>query len=130
MKRVLMAVVVLLAITAAAQDIPKDKPKVVDKRFFAVSAFSASALAFDAYTTAARKPGCIEGGEPWLLGRNPSTGRVIGVSIGEFALTEGITYLLKRSHNKVLNYLWPAPAAARGAVHLVAGIHNYESLCR
>lgn len=130
MKSQLIAVVVLLVITAVAQDKLPDKPKVIDKKFFVVSAFSASALAFDAYTTVARKPGCVEGGEPWLLGRDPSVGRVVTVSLGEFVVGEGLTYLLKRSHNKVLHYLWPVPITARGAVHLTAGIHNYESACR
>jgi hypothetical protein len=126
--KVRLAVVVLLAITAAAQI--QDKPKVIDKKFFVVSAFSASALAFDAYTTAARKTGCVEGGEPWLLGTNPTPGKIAAVSVGEFALGEGLTYLLKRSHNRLLNYLWPAPITARGAIHLYAGIHNYQSACQ
>lgn len=125
MRTYLMPLAVLLAITATAQT----DHKTVDKKFFIVSAFSASTLAFDAYTTAARHQGCEEMGSPWLLGRNPSTGRIAGVSLGEFALGEGLTYLLKRSHNRVLHYLWPAPVSARAGVHLAAGIHNWD-VCR
>lgn len=98
-----------------------------DKKFLTVSAINAGAVAFDAYTTArdiSVVGGRQEVGEPWLLGRYPSVGRIAGVAAGEFAITESLSYLLKRSHNRVLHNLWALPVAVRSAIHIRAGIHN------
>lgn len=105
----------------------------LDKKFWAVSAFSASSLAADAYTTSWIKPSrsyCnSEGGEVWLLGTTPSDKRLIGVSLGELALGESLMYFTKRSSNRWIHATWPTWAVWRGGLHTYGAVHNFE-VCR
>jgi hypothetical protein len=121
----LLAVLILAAIAGAQT--PAPAKRTVDKKFFAVAAFSAAALAIDGYTTARfvdRRTNCHETGEPMLLGRFPSPGRVAGISLAEFALGAALSYALKRQGRRILSYPWAAPVGYRGEVHLGAAIHN------
>jgi len=105
----------------------------MDKKFWAVSAFSASALAVDAYTTSWIKPSrsyCnSEGGQVWLLGRTPLDKRLIGVSLGEFVLGESLMYFTKRSSNRWIRVTWPTWGIVRGSIHGY-GVYNNFEVCR
>lgn len=120
-----LLIIVVLAISCPAQTL--------DKKFWAVSAFSATALGLDAYTSSWINPhhaDCrTEGGEPWLLGTEPTDKRLIAVGFGEFALGESLMYFTKRTHNRWIHPLWPAWGLLRGGVHIYAVVNNFE-VCR
>lgn len=134
---VTLLLLLLLVSLAHCQQLPDAPQKVVDKNFVVASLVYAGAVAFDGYTTAAAvfHGGCYEGGSPWLLGKYPSPAKDAAIGAAEFAVGEGVTYLLKREsrrkHLNWLSYVWFAPIAEQTSEHLYGGIHNVrETQCR
>jgi hypothetical protein len=128
---------ILLMILGLARIALAQSAAVADRQFFTLSAVSATAIAGDAYTTSWIRPNWLlqsrtgrpepcstEAGEPWLLGVHPTVGRIVGVSVAEFALTEALSYGLKRSRRRWLHEFWAVPAALRAEAHTQGMITN------
>lgn len=114
----------VLAGVAFAQD-----SRVLDKKFWTVSAFHAATTILDYASSAAYiGPGhkCIE---DQLMGFEPSDRKIALVGLADFAVTEGLAYVLKRSGNHVVRKLWLAPIAYRSGIHVWAARQNFE-VCR
>lgn len=107
----------LLLATCVAQD----SPKVTDKKFWAITAFSAAATAADGYTTVNSGECTMEIGNPFLYGVHPTAKRVTLVMGGIYVASVGVSYFLKRHHAKVL---WMAPELAPVVGHVQGAVHN------
>lgn len=118
----------------------QDAPRVLDKKFWAVSAFTISATLADSYTTSwfaenraaqwyqwhpygyAGIPCASEGGEVWLYGRVPSPARSYEVGLGKIAAGETAAYFLKRSHR--FHRFWSAPLFFIGVDSSIGAVNN------
>ena len=120
-----IAVILVLLSGVAFGQLP-DAPKVADKSFWAVTAFSGAATAADAYTTANFGPRCpYESGNPGLYGVYPTAKRVTLVMGGLFAASAGASYVLKRHHARLWKVpLWPAPELYLAYGHAAGAASN------
>lgn len=93
-------------------------PPVLDGKFFAVAAFHASAVGLDGWSTI--RCGGQENGSRWLYGTWPTERKISLVMVGEFAVTTGAAYLLKRKGSR----WWSLPMLGNDVGHVHGLAHN------
>jgi len=105
------------------------QPKVWDKKLVLTETLTATAIAFDAYTTVNMHKPCVETNR--ILGAHPSGAAVSGLFGGQFAATMLINYYAKKSfgNRKWAHAFWMLPTLYVAADHLKGGINNYAIGC-
>lgn len=81
--KLVLSLVTSLAISGSLSAAPR-KHWYKDPKWWAGEAIVAAAIAADAHSTATRPPGVTESN--WILGRNPSNGKVVGISLLNFSI--------------------------------------------
>lgn len=114
-----------LALGAVAQEPPpKPQPRVVDKKFLAVTALSIGAAGMDIHSTRyciTHNPNCYEG-VGILSGTRPSTAKLVAVNVPMQVGINGLGYLLKKKGKR----WWWVPQVAYAGLRVGVAIRNYK----
>jgi hypothetical protein len=122
-------VVLLLSITAIAQEAPEAPHAIVDKKFVALSGLSIAATFADSYTTTwARqnwqggKTGVcnIERESAYLYGTHPTAERAYAVAAGKSVIAVAAAYYLRKHNRK----FWGAPLVVNSIFGLQGTAQN------
>ena len=111
----MVAVVLLLGVSATAE-IAKEQPsKVADKKFWAITALSAASTVADIEVTAhaLQNPNCHEHNP--LLGTHPSRAKMYGISVPASTAYALVGYLLKKRGVKI----WAVPQLSLTGGHVL-----------
>lgn len=132
MKRIILFTVLLTQVNAQVNQALPDAPshgdnQVENRLFWGAVLVTAAGMSADGYTTSLIRPNFLklkgvqtapctmEGGEPLIFGREPTIHRIMLGSVMQFSVMAGSSYLLHRSHNKIIHSLAYAPLALQNA---------------
>ena len=123
--RKLIAMAVMLAVSAGAASAEPKKHRLFDWKLITVLAVQFAAANADAYTTNRclhRFPGCVE--TNGLLGRRPSSHRVYLSTNGVMAAFAVAEIYLKKHGDNAGRYTWTLGAAVTTPVSIWSTVHN------